>query len=62
MPFASFGHGRRHLLLQTLSEAVVEEEELAVRKQAAEQNVDPAALQQDLEENGCYGDNLLTER
>lgn len=45
----SLGHVRCHLLLQTLGEAVVEEEELAVREQAAEQSIDAVAPQQDLE-------------
>lgn len=45
----SLGHVSCHLLLQTLGEAVVEEEELAVREQAAEQGVDTVAPQQDLE-------------
>ncbi|TNN51451.1 hypothetical protein EYF80_038363 [Liparis tanakae] len=37
---ASLGRVSRHILLQTVGEAVVEEEELPVRKQAAEQGVD----------------------
>lgn len=49
----SLGHVRCHLLFQTLAEAVVEEEELAVRKQAAEQSVDTVALQQDLQGKRC---------
>lgn len=45
----SLGHVSCDFLFQTLAEAVVEEEELAVRKQAAEQRVHAVALQQDLE-------------
>lgn len=48
----SLGHVGGHLLLQALGEAVVEEEELAVRKQAAEHGVDAAALQQHLDGGG----------
>lgn len=40
----SFHHVGRHFLLQTLGEAVVQEEELSLRKQAAEQKVDAVAL------------------
>lgn len=50
---ASLGHVGQHFLLQALGEAVVEEEELAVRKQAAEQSVDAVAPQQDLEGKCC---------
>lgn len=49
---ASLGRVRRHLLLQNLGKAVVEEEELAVGKHAAEQSVQAVALQQDLEGKG----------
>ena len=49
----SFGHVGSNLLLQTLSETVVEEEELSVRKQAVEQNINAVALQQDLSSNTC---------
>ena len=45
----SLGHVSRDFLLQTLGEAVVEEEELSVRKQAAEQSIDTVAPQQDLQ-------------
>lgn len=53
----SLGHVRCHLLLQTLGEAVVEEEELAVREQAAEQSVDSVAPQQDLEGKSVVSDD-----
>lgn len=49
----SLGHVSRYILLQTLGEAVVEEEELPVRKQAAEQSVDTVTPQQDLEGERC---------
>lgn len=49
----SLGHVSCYFLLQTLGEAVVEEEELPVRKQAAEQSVDTVAPQQDLEGKCC---------
>lgn len=45
----SLGCVRCDLLLQTLSEAMVEEEELPVRKQAVEQGIHTVALQQHLE-------------
>lgn len=45
----SLGRVRCDLLLQTLSKAMVEEEELPVRKQAVEQSIDTVALQQHLE-------------
>lgn len=46
---ASLGRVGRRFLLQAVGEAVVEEEELPVRKQAAEQSVHAVAPQQDLE-------------
>lgn len=51
---ASLRHVGSHFLLQTVGEAVVEEEELPVRKQAAEQRIYTVALQQDLEERCRY--------
>lgn len=51
---ASLRHVGSHFLLQTVGEAVVEEEELPVRKQAAEQCIYTVALQQDLEERRRY--------
>lgn len=48
-PCGLLGRVHRHLLLQALGEAVVEEEELAVRKQPAEQGVQAVAPQQDLQ-------------
>lgn len=56
----SLGCVRRDLLLQTLSEAVVEEEELAVRKQPLQQSVHAVALQQHLQGKVGQGRNDKT--
>lgn len=42
---ASLGHISCHLLLQALGEAVVEEKELTVRKEAAEEYINTVAFQ-----------------
>lgn len=53
MPPGLFGHVGCDFFLQTLSKAVVEEEELTMRKQAAKQDINTTAFQQDLEEKCC---------